>query len=155
MKDIDLYHHIKQLEANPELQKDIDPRVQNISLEFIPFEDLYVTRSQVEKFEADHVLDIMEEYHPAIMRPSSIARIDGVNILWEGQHSATVNYLKGFNKVPCVVYTCDDLSFKNTPSVEKFDAHQMAMVIEMFMEDTGAETLEDVLKLVKPIDDLE
>lgn len=134
------------------IERGYDERFNNLTWMDIPFEDLYVTQSQWDTFDIDHVIDILRNFHPAVLRASSVAYIDGKYILWEGQHSATASYLKGMDKIHCGVYTCDTMDFKDVPSVEKFGQSQLADLIKMFMEDTGAETISDVLNLIKTPD---
>jgi len=121
-----------------------DSRLENLSLAYVPVEMLLVTQSQLESFDKQHLLDIAENFHPALMRASSVALINGSYILWEGQHTAGAAWICGMDTIPCMVYKCDDLAFKNIASIEKFDNNQFAHLIDMFMEDTGCNTLDEV-----------
>jgi hypothetical protein len=126
-----------------------DDRYDNLTWEDIPFEELYVTDSQWNSFDIAHVKDILDHFHPALLRASSVALIDGKYVLWEGQHSATVAYLAGMDKIHCGVYKCDDMKFKDISSIEKFSQPQLAELIYMFMEDTGIQTIDEVIKYIK------
>lgn len=152
MSNISKLHSHSESLKKYNLARSFDNRINNLSLEWIPFEDLLVTQNQLDTFDPNHVADICKEYHPAIVRASSVAHIGDKYILWEGQHSATVNWLAGLNNIPCIVYKCDNLDFKQVPSIEKFDSGQMADLITMFVEDSGAKTLDDVLHLIKQYD---
>lgn len=143
---------INFLNNTTSFSREYDERIENLSLEYIPVEELYITQSQQNTFSVSHVLDIANEYHPAIVRTSSIARINGKNILWEGHHSAIVNWIKGFNSVPCIVYECDNMDFKQVPSIEKFDASQLAMLLEMFIAETGVTSLDEIKQHIKEQD---
>lgn len=129
-----------------------DDRYNNLTWKDIPFEELYVTDSQWNSFDIEHVKDILDHFHPALLRASSVALIDGKYILWEGQHSATVAYLAGMDKIHCGVYKCDDMQFKDIPSVEKFSQPQLADLIYMFMNETGAQTVSQVYEYIKTPD---
>lgn len=142
------YKHIEHSELLS-IERTFDPKFKNLKWMDIPFEKLYVTQSQWDTFNINHVMDILDNFHPAVLRASSVALINGKYYLWEGQHSATAAYLKGMDKIHCGVYTCEDMSFKDIPSVEKFDQGQIADLIYMFMEETGARTIDDVLELIK------
>lgn len=114
----------------------------------IPYDELYVTQNQWDTFNVQHVSDILENFHPALLRASSVAKINGKYYLWEGQHSATAAYISGMDKIHCGVYTCDNMYFKDIPSVEQFAPGQIADLIKMFMDDTGANTVDEVLKFI-------
>ena len=135
-----------QMDRNPSDLND------NLSMAWIPFKSLVVTEHQMETFDLNHVIQICENWHPAIARSCSVANVGGNLILWEGQHTALAYFIKGFDDIPCMVYTTDNLDFKNIPSVEKFDRYQLSSLIEHFMEETGCETLEDVVKHIREPD---
>lgn len=126
-------------------ERKYDVKFDNLQWMDIPYEDLHVTQNQWDTFNIEHVFDILQDFHPALLRASSVAYINGKYYLWEGQHSATAAYLKGIDKIHCGVYTCEDMSFKDIPSVEQFGQGQIADLIKMFMEETGATTIEDVI----------
>jgi len=126
-----------------------DERWLKFSWQDIPFNKLWVTESQWETFDINHVMEICENFHPAIMRACSVADINGKFYLWEGQHTATAAYIFGLDRIHCGVYRCEDMKFKDIPSIEKFTDSQISSLLEMFMKSTGAKTLEDVKKLIK------
>jgi len=143
-----MHKHITQPDLSS-IERTVDTKFKNLKWMDIPFEDLYVTQSQWDTFDIEHVKDILVDFHPAVLRASSVALIDGKYYLWEGQHSATAAYLKGLDKIHCGVYECETMYFKDTPSVEKFGQSQIADLVYMFMEDTGAKTIDDVLAIIK------
>ena len=115
----------------------------------IPFDKLLVTESQWETFDINHVIDILNNFLPAIMRACSVADIDGKFYLWEGQHTATAAYIMGLDRIHCGVFKCEDMRFKDVACVEKFTNNQIADLISMFMEETGATSMEEVKQLIK------
>lgn len=143
---------IKFQKDRPELQafeRSWDERWLKFNWQDIPFDKLLVTESQWETFDINHVIEILNNFHPAIMRACSVAEIDGKFYLWEGQHTATAAYILGLDRIHCGVYKCEDMQFKNISCVEKFTSSQMADLIKRFMDDTGAKTMEDVIELIK------
>ena len=147
----DLYNHQKSIQQY-DFQRSSDSRIENLSLQWIDFSELMVTQNQIDTFDPDHVRDILSEYHPALVRASSVAFVKNHYILWEGQHTATANWLSGMDKVPCIVYETDNLEFKQIPSVEKFDTSQLAMLIDMLAADTGATTIDEIRNFINPQD---
>lgn len=154
MQESEIYNHSEIIEQY-NFTRERDSRIQNLSLEWVPFDKLFVTRSQVDSFDPDHVREILSEYHPAIVRSSSVALIGDVYVLWEGQHSATVNWLKGMDKIPCMVYKTNDLSFKNVPSIEKFDSGQLADLMVDLVNKNNLTSIEELLSLIKIPDNYE
>ena len=126
-----------------------DPLLDNLEFCMVPFTDLYLPEDQVTSFSKQHLIDILVHFHPALVRASSVALIDDVCVLWEGQHTAAACWLMGMDSIPCMVFRCDSLDFKQVPSVEKFDRMQLAQLLESFMADTGATTVEQVIQLLK------
>lgn len=126
-----------------------DPLLEDLDFCMIPFTDLYVLQDQVNSFSKQHLIDILVHFHPALVRASSVALINGIPILWEGQHTAAACWLMGMDSIPCMVFRCENLDFRQVASVEKFDKMQLAQVIESFVADTGASTLEETLRLLK------
>lgn len=123
-----------------------------LSMAWLPFETLVVTGHQMETFDLDHVIKICENWHPAIARACSVANVGGNMILWEGQHTALSFYIMGFDTIPCMIFECDNLNFKHVSSIEKFDRYQLASLIEKFMEETGATTVEEVRNNIREPD---
>lgn len=151
MQTSEIFNHHDSLEQF-NFSREFDSRIHNLSLEWIPFDKLYVTQSQVDTFDPGHVREILAEYHPAIVRPSSVALVGERYILWEGQHSATVNWLKGMDAVPCIVYKSDDMSFKQVPSIEKFDRGQLADMIHDMSQALGLTYISEVVDYIKQPD---
>jgi hypothetical protein len=108
-----------------EFEYEPDPRLAKWHLGFVNFADLYITEQQAKTFSADHVRDILENFHPALLRPTCVVHIDGKLVCWDGQHSAVVALLKGMEQCPCVIFESDDWEFKKVPTIEKFDPQQI------------------------------
>lgn len=145
---MDIVKHIDTINVERSYNSAID----NLSLEWIPFGDLWVTPHQVKTFDINHVNEILEHYHPALLRTSSVARIGDKNILWDGQHSATANWISGMDSIPCLVYVCDDMDFKRVPSIEKFDTEQIAMLMMDLIENNKLTSIEELSSLIKVSD---
>ena len=122
-----------------------NPLVDKFRMQMIPFHLLKVTEYQAKKFSWNHVKTINEEYHPALTRCSSIAYYKGEYICWEGQHTAVVNWLNGMKAVPCIVQEVEDLEFKETPTISKFDRKELLALFNYLIKDIGATTLQDVI----------
>ena len=56
------------------------------------------------------------------------------------------------DKIPCLVFETTDLSFKDIPSIEKFDHNQFGHLLDMFMEDTQIDTIEQLKQSLRPFD---
>lgn len=102
-----------------------DNRLQHWHLTYVEFSDILITEKQLKRFDASHVMDIYNNFHPALLRPSSMVAIDGKIYCWDGMHSAVVGLLKGFQKCPCIVYETDSWDFLETPTEEKLDEDQL------------------------------
>ena len=148
---MDIIKHIDTLTV----ERKYNSSIENLSLEWIPFDDLWVTPHQVKTFDIDHVNEILENYHPALLRTSSVARIGDKNILWDGQHSATANWISGMDSVPCLVYVCDNMDFKNIPSIEKFDTEQISGLMLAVIEENNITNISQLISLIKIPDNYE
>lgn len=104
---------------------DPDPRLAKWHMGFVDFNDLHLTEQQVKTFSPSHVLDIINNFHPALLRPTCVIYIDGKLVCWDGQHSAAVALLKGMDQCPCVIFETEDWEFKQVPTIEKFDRQQI------------------------------
>lgn len=131
-----------------------DQRIKNLSLKYIPFEDLYVDQSQIDSFSVDHLEDILQNFHPALLRASSVVFINEKYYLWDGQHSATAGWLKGMDLIPCIVYETDNLEFKRISSVEKFEGRQIIEMFEQIVEENNIESMEELFFLFQTVKDI-
>lgn len=122
-----------------------NPLVDKFRIQMVPFHLLKVTEYQAKKFSWNHVKNINDEYHPALTRCSSVAYYKGEYICWEGQHTATVNWLNGMKSVPCVVQEVEDLEFKNIPTISKFDRKELLALFNYLIEDIGATSIQDII----------
>ena len=117
------------------LPYEVDPRLPQWHLAEVEFTDLWITEKQAKRFDVNHVIDIYNNFHPALMRPASTVFIDGKVVCWDGHHSAVVALLKGFDKCPCIVYETDNWDFLSTQTVEKFDHLQLIALYQTLPED--------------------
>lgn len=140
---------VKHIDTVKHLPRSTNPIIENLSLEWVAFEDLWVTPDQVATFDIGHLNEILENYHPALLRSSSVVIIDGHRVLWDGQHTATANWIMGMDKVPCLVTVTDTLDFKNIPSIEKFDSIQIAKLMMDLMEQNNISSIADLQNYIK------
>jgi hypothetical protein len=142
---MDIVKHIDTINV----ERKINLAIEQLSLEWIPFDNLWVTPHQVKTFDIAHVNEILENYHPALLRSSSVARIGDKNILWDGQHSATANWISGMDSVPCLVYKCDNMDFKSVPSIEKFDTAQLAELMLSLITEHSLTSIQQLASFIK------
>ena len=111
-----------------------DERMDKLKVEFVPFHQLKITQKQKDSFSPDHVIDIVENFHPALLRPSGVAKYKDEYVLWDGHHSATVSLCMGMQGVICMVYECDTIDEINDiltyDTIEKFDTNQLLDLLE-------------------------
>ena len=128
-----LYDYLEN-QKNFELPAPDDERMKRLSVEFVPFDKLKITQKQKDSFKPHHVVDIVENFHPALLRPSGVAKFNGDYILWDGHHSATVSLCMGMQGVICMVYHCDSIDEINDiltyDTIESFDTNQLLDMIE-------------------------
>lgn len=134
-------------------KREPDNRLNDLSLQYIPFDKLYVDQSQIDSFSVDHLKEILSEFHPALLRASSVVLIDGKYYLWDGQHSATAAWIKGLELIPCMVFKSQSLEFKRISSVEKFDGRQLIEMFEQIIIENNIETLDDLSNLFQSVKD--
>jgi len=104
---------------------EIDSRLPQYHLTYVDFSKILITEKQLKRFDPSHVMDIYNNFHPALLRPSSIVDINGQLFCWDGLHSAVVALLKGFDECPSVVFQTDSWDFLKIPTEEKFDEDQL------------------------------
>lgn len=125
-----------------------DIRLEKYRLEFVPFHLLKITQKQLESFRPDHAQDILNNFHPALHRPSGVALYEGNYVLWDGHHSAVTAMCVGMQTCPCVVYKCDSIDEINDilkyDTIENFDTNQLLDMIEC-----SDELREEILKRFK------
>ena len=121
-----------------------DDRMNKLKVEFVPFHQLKITQKQKDSFSPEHVIDIVENFHPALLRPSGVAKYNGDYILWDGHHSATVSLCMGMQGAICMVYECDTIDEINDiltyDTIESFDKNQLLDMID-FSKDLREEIL--------------
>jgi hypothetical protein len=122
-----------------------DDRMNKLKVEFVPFHQLKITQKQKDSFSPEHVIDIVENFHPALLRPSGVAKYNGDYILWDGHHSATVSLCMGMQGAICMVYECDTIDEINDiltyDTIESFDKNQLLDMI-----DCSDDLREEILK---------
>ena len=128
-----LYDYLEN-QKNYELPAPDDKRMDKLAVEFVPFHKLKITQKQKDSFKPHHVTDIIENFHPALLRPSGVAKYNGDYILWDGHHSATASLCMGMQGVICMVYNCDSIDEINDiltyDTIESFDTNQLLDMIE-------------------------
>lgn len=115
-----------------------DSRLSKLSFELVPFHILKITQKQRDSFSYDHAIDILKNFHPALLRPSGVVKYRENYILWDGHHSATIALCVGMDAVPCVVYECDTIEEINLilekTTIENIDLDQVIDMIEFTTE---------------------
>lgn len=111
-----------------------DKRLSRLHFEMVPFHLLKITQKQKASFSISHFMDILKNFHPALLRPSGVIRYKHHYILWDGHHSATLALCTGMEQVPCVVYECDTIDEINEileiSTIENLDLEQILDMIE-------------------------
>lgn len=111
-----------------------DKRMQKLSVQVVPFHQLKITEKQRNSFRPEHAEDIINNFHPALLRPSGVAKYKGDFILWDGHHSATVSLCMGMQGAICMVYDCESIDEINDilkhDTIENFDTNQLLDMIE-------------------------
>lgn len=132
-EDFVLYDYLEN-QKQFELPAPDDKRIEKLTVEFVPFHLLKITQKQKNSFNPSHVVDIVENFHPALLRPSGVAKYNGDYILWDGHHSATVSLCMGLQGAYCMVYHCDSIEEINDiltyDTIESFDTNQLLDMIE-------------------------
>ena len=128
-----LYDYLEN-QQQYELPAPDDERMKKLTVELVPFHLLKITQKQKDSFKPHHAVDIIENFHPALLRPSGVAKYNGEYILWDGHHSATVSLCYGLPGVYCMVYHCDSIDEINDiltyDTIESFDTNQLLDMIE-------------------------
>ena len=128
-----LYDYIENIKRF-DLPAPDDERMKKLTVELVPFHLLKITQKQKDSFKPDHAVDIIENFHPALLRPSGVAKYNGDYILWDGHHSATVSLCYGLPGAYCMVYQCDSIDEINDiltyDTIESFDTNQLLDMIE-------------------------
>ena len=121
-----------------------DSRLDNLDFRFVPFNKLKITQKQKDSFSISHLMDILKNFHPALLRPSGVIKYKNDYILWDGHHSATVALCIGMDVVPCVVYECNTIEEINLilekTTIENIDLEQVLDMIE-FTDDLKEEVI--------------
>ena len=128
-----LYDYLEN-QKNYTLPAPDDERMEKLTVELVPFHLLKITQKQKDSFKPHHAIDIIENFHPALLRPSGVAKYDGNYVLWDGHHSATVSLCMGLQGAYCMVYHCDTIEEINDilkyDTIESFDTNQLLDMIE-------------------------
>lgn len=103
------------------------PEVDKLKLEWIDPKDMFVTIRQKNVWDQDTLATILKGFCLGRIKSVNIARIMGVNICWNGQHTVAAMLLNGWKKVPCLVYECEDMNWRtNTATHMRFSSRQRA-----------------------------
>lgn len=115
-----------------------DDRTTRLSFDFIPFTNLKITQKQLDSFKPSHLVEILKNFHPALLRPSSVIKYKNEFIIWDGHHSATIALCIGLDAAPCMVYECYSIDEINeildSETVENVDIEQILNMIEHIPE---------------------
>lgn len=131
-----------------------NPEVENLKLEWVDPADIFVTVRQKAVFSHDTLQTILEDFNPGRIKSVNIARILGVNICWNGQHTVLAMMLNGWEKVPCMVYECEDMRWRdNSVTHMRFSERQIADLAydflveeqELLEKDSKMTTFADVI----------
>jgi hypothetical protein len=131
------------------------PEIDKLKLEWIEPSEIFVTQRQRSVIDYDCLKTILEDFSLGRIKSVNIARIMGVNICWNGQHTILAMMLNGWDKVPCMVYECEDMSWR-TESVThmRFSIRQRADMaydfIEEMLDEFGImpELAEDLISMI-------
>lgn len=115
-----------------------DDRLSRLYFDFISFTDLKITQKQLDGFKPDHLVEILKNFHPALLRPSSVIKFNNEYIVWDGHHSATIALCLGMNSAPCMIYECNSIDEINeildSDTVENIDLDQILTMIDHIPE---------------------
>lgn len=120
-----------------QLEPTIDIRLDKLKMGSVPFDRLMISEKQKQRFDIEHVKDILENFHPALLRPVHVIEYNGNYIVWDGQHSAAVAYLSGMTGCPSMVYTCDtEDEYNEIMSTDTIETLDMAQIFDMILSDS-------------------
>ena len=135
--DFNLFSYLEN-QKNYNLPAFDDQRLNKLSFELVPFHLLKITQKQKDSFSPDHAIEILENFHPALLRPSGVVKYNEEYILWDGHHSATIALCVGMDAVPCVVYNCETIDEINhileKSTIENIDLEQIIDMIDFTAE---------------------
>ena len=136
----------------------MNPEIENLKLEWIDPVDIFVTIRQKHVWNVDTLETILEDFCPGRIKSVNIARILGVNICWNGQHTIAAMLLNGWKKIPCMVYECEDMNWRTTTTTHmRFSDRQRADIaydiIEEIMDESKRKPVltKDLIELLEQI----
>ena len=114
----------------------INPEIDKLSLEWIDPEDILVTLRQKSCWDLEVLKTILEDFCLGRIKSVNIARIMGHNICWNGQHTIAAMLLNGWKKIPCMVYECDSMHWREKSTTHmRFSDRQRADMSYDFLSD--------------------
>lgn len=134
----------------------INPEIDKLSLEWIDPNDIIVTVRQKSCWDIDALKTILDDFCLGRIKSINIARIMGYNICWNGQHTIAGMLLNGWEKVPCMVYECEDMSWRdNSLTHMRFSERQRADMSYDLLSDLEQnyemQTFSDVMEVLKQV----
>mgnify|MGYP007077477803 FL=1 len=118
----------------------MNPEIDKLSLEWLDPNDIFVTKRHKSVFSTDALQTILEDFNLGRIKSVNIARIMDVDICWNGQHTIAAMMLNGWTKVPCMVYTCEDMTWRlNSQTHMKFSTRQRADIALDLLEELNEE----------------
>lgn len=92
------------------------PEIDKLKLEWLSPEDIFVTIRQKHVWDINTLTTILEDFNLGRIKSINIARIMNINICWNGQHTIAAMLLNGWEKVPCMVYECENMKWRENSS---------------------------------------
>lgn len=89
------------------------PEIEKLKLEWIDPKDIFITIRQSHVWSHETLQTILEDFNIGRLKSINVARIMDVNICWNGQHTIAAMILNGWEKVPCMVYECEDMTWRD------------------------------------------
>ena len=120
-----------------------NPDIERLKLEWIDPHDIFVTRRQKNSWKPEKLEKILSDFCIGRLKSVNIARIMGVNICWNGQHTIASLLCNGWEKVPCMVYECEDMSWReNTVTYMHFSQRQRSELAFDLIQELEQEVME-------------
>lgn len=136
-----LFPYMEYFDDNFPFTGRMNPEIDKLSLEWLDPNDIFVTKRQKSVFSIDTLQTILEDFNIGRIKSVNIARIMDIDICWNGQHTIAAMMLNGWTTVPCMVYTCEDMTWReNSQTHMRFSNRQRADVALDLLEEINEET---------------
>lgn len=121
-----------------------NPDIEKLKLEWIDPHDIFVTTRQKSAWKPEKLEKILPDFCIGRLKSINIARIMGVNICWNGQHTIASLLCNGWEKVPCMVYECEDMNWRdNTVTYMHFSDRQRSELAFDLIKEIEEELIEE------------